>query len=214
MTLRKLWFLFWSTSLIGAAVTILVGSLLLTTDHEIILNTLTFKSVGFNIYMMAVAGLMFGVFSQLGFFSYLTVNNLALSILRRSYLWNTLQSYIVLFSVGFLGYKLYNLRLDHENSWFFWIMPLVLLIIALAGAYWKMKLTNRNAFIPTVFLLFFVTMLEIWPSMNEGNNLVAIVFMTVPLYVCNLYQIMWLHRVNREIKAEEAQKEAKQTVSS
>ncbi|MFB9329485.1 KinB-signaling pathway activation protein [Paenibacillus aurantiacus] len=202
MTLRKMWFLLWSTTLIGAGITVVVGSIMQMFDHEF--GFMDMKSTGFNILNMALAGLLFGVFSQLGFFAYLTINYLALGMLRKKYLWNTLQAYCTLFAVGGLGYKLHGTSEMHQNNWFFWVLPLALLIASIFVSYLKSKRTNNSAFMPTMFLLFVGTTLEAWPSMGEESNPLTIVFMIAPLFVCNSYLIMQLHRIVNSDKADTA----------
>jgi len=195
VNLRKLFFLFWSTAAVGAAVTIVIGTIMQWTDASF--GFMGLEAAGFNALMMALVGLMFGVFSQMGFFAYLTLNYIALSVLRKKYLWNALQAYSTVFAVGGLGYILYQNREAFHNNWLFWVLPLALAAASWLVSYLKVKQTNNGAFIPTLFLLFVGTMLEAWPTLSSESNSTAIVFMMVPLFVCNAYQIMWLHRLLR-----------------
>ncbi|MBW7455733.1 KinB-signaling pathway activation protein [Paenibacillus sepulcri] len=193
MNLRKWFFLFWSTMAVGGVVTMIVGSIMQWTDQSF--GFLGLQAAGFNALMMLLVGLLFGAFSQMGFFAYLTLNYIALSVLRKSYLWNALQAYTTLFALGGLGYILYGNR-ELLNNWIFWSLPVALGLTAWLVAYFKVKQTNNHAFIPTVFLLVVVTILESWPTLTgEESNPSAIVFMVIPMFVCNAYQIMWLHRL-------------------
>jgi len=196
VNIRKLFFLFWSTMAVGAVVTIVVGSVMQWTDSSF--GFMGLEAAGFNALMMALVGLMFGVFSQMGFFAYLILNYIALSVFRKKYLWNALQAYSTIFAIGALGYMLYKNREALGNSWLFWVLPLVLTLASWLVAYLKVKQTNNSAFIPTLFLLFVVTMLESWPSLSGENNPTAIVFMMIPIFLCNAYQIMWLHKLVRK----------------
>ncbi len=175
---------------VGAVVTVVSGSIMQWTDQSF--GFMGLEAAGFNAFMMAMVGLLIGAFSQMGFFAYLTLNYIALSIFRKSYLWNALQGYTTLFAVFGLGYMLYEQR---TNEWFFWVLPLALLICSLGVAYVKVKQTKPSAFVPTAFLMFFVTFVEAWPALQGDTNISAIVFMIIPLFVCNAYQILMLHRL-------------------
>lgn len=174
----------------GALVCVLCGSIMLLTNQNF--GFLGIEATGFNAFMMAISGLMIGAFSQMGFFAYLTLNYIALSVFRKKYLWNTLQGYTTLFAVFGLGFVLYE---ERTNNWFFWLLPAVLLALSLFMSWVKVKQTNGSAFIPTMFLLFVVTFIEAWPALQGETNVAAIVFMMIPLFVCNAYQNMMMHRL-------------------
>lgn len=183
MTLKKWFFIFWSTMAVGAGVCMIEGLIMLLTDQEF--GFLGFKATGFNLIMMFLAGIMIGAFSQMGFFAYLTLNYIALSVFRQKYLWNALQGYTTLFGVFFLGYILYQ---DRTNDWFFWVMPLILLIMSFGAALLKVKQTKRAAFIPTLFLMFVITAIEAYPALQGETNVTTVIFMVLPLFACNFYQ--------------------------
>lgn len=189
---------------IGALVCVIVGSIMLLTNQEF--GFLGFEATGFNAMMMAISGLMIGAFSQMGFFAYLTLNYIALSVFRKKYLWNTLQGYTTLFAVFGLGYVLYE---DRTNNWFFWVLPLVVLVLSFATTWLKVKQTNKSAFIPTMFLMFVVTFIEAWPALQGETNIAAIIFMMSPLFVCNAYQNMMMHRLLKKDTANPAVTPAK-----
>lgn len=99
---------------------------------------------------------------------------------------------------------LFNKR-EILSSYLFIIVPAVLVLGTLAVCFFKVKQTNPSAFIPTAFLMFTVTFIEAWPAMSDGNaNTPGIIFMFVPLFVCNAYQIMMLHRVLKNKTTESA----------
>jgi KinB signaling pathway activation protein len=91
-----------------------------------------------------------------------------------------------------LGYVLYE---ERTNDWFFWVLPLILFAASLVVSWLKVKQTNNTAFIPTMFLLFVVTFIEAWPALQGATNVAAIVFMMIPLFVCNAYQNIMMHRL-------------------
>lgn len=204
MTLRKFFFLFWSSMVVGALVCVVSGSIMLLTDQEF--GFLGFEATGFNAMMMAISGLMIGAFSQMGFFAYLTLNYIALSVFRKKYLWNALQGYTTIFAVFGLGYVLFEQR---TNNWFFWVLPLILLAASLLVSWLKVKQTNMSAFIPTMFLMFFVTSIESWPAVQGETNVAAIVFMMIPLFICNAYQNMMMHRLLKKENTDSAAVPAK-----
>jgi len=193
MTLRKWFFLFWSCMAIGGAVAIAAGLIMQWTDPSF--GFLGIGASGFNAGMMLLSGLLIGVFSQMGFFAYLTLNYIALSIFRKVYLWNSLQAYTTLFMIFLFGYILYGER-ESFGDVMFWLLPLLLAIGAWAVGVAKVKMTNRSALIPTLFLMVTGTVLEAWPSMNaEGGTASSVIFMLLPLFACNAYQILMLHRL-------------------
>lgn len=207
MTLRKWFFLFWSTMGVGAVVSMVGGLIMLLTDQEF--GFLGFEATGFNLLMMFLAGITIGAFSQMGFFAYLTLNYIALSVFRKKYLWNALQGYTTVFAVFLLGYLLYEGRM---NNWFFWLLPLGLLIFSLAASWLKVKQTNRNAFIPTMFLMFVVTAIEGYPALQGDNNVATVLFMLLPLFACNFYQNYQMAKLVPANTAGSAQTSAKTAV--
>ncbi|SDS53226.1 KinB signaling pathway activation protein [Paenibacillaceae bacterium GAS479] len=195
MTIRKWFFLFWTTMAIGAALTLITGFAMQWMDQTI--QAYGWSGAGFNAFNMVLVGLLIGAFSQMGFFAYLTLNYIALSVFRKAYLWSTLQAYTTVFVLGFLGYILYQSR-DQTGMVLFWLLPILLAAAAWATGYMKTRMTNNRAFIPTLFLMIVVTAIEAWPSFQGEEGVIsasAIWFMMIPLIVCNAYQILILHRI-------------------
>ncbi|CAM4482403.1 KinB-signaling pathway activation protein [Paenibacillus tarimensis] len=202
MNIRKWFFLFWSCMAVGAGATALTGSIMLWTDQSF--HIMGIDAVGFNAGMMLLVGTMIGAFSQMGFFAYLTLNYIALSIFRRKYLWNALQAYTTLFAVAFFGYVLYDNREVFGNM-MFWLLPLLLAVCSWIVAKVKVNQTNASALVPTLFLMYVGTLIETWPSLSaEETNASAVIFMLVPLFVCNAYQILMLHRILKPAAADSA----------
>ncbi|REK58359.1 MAG: KinB signaling pathway activation protein [Thermobacillus sp.] len=199
MTLRKWFFLFWSCMAFGGAVAVVAGLIMQWTDPSF--GFLGIEASGFNAGMMLLSGVMIGAFSQMGFFAYLTLNYIALSIFRKGYLWNTLQAYTTVFMLFLFGYILYEQRAQLGNV-LFWLLPVLLFAGSWAVGVIKVKKTNRLAFIPTLFLMVAVTVIEAWPSLNTEGGASAVIFMMLPLFACNAYQILMLHRL---VKTEETE---------
>ncbi|MDQ0116459.1 KinB-signaling pathway activation protein [Paenibacillus harenae] len=207
MNLKKWFFLFWSCMAVGAVACVISGSIMSWTDQDF--GFMGLEATGFNALMMAIVGLMIGAFSQMGFFAYLTLNYIALSVFRKKYLWNALQGYTTVFAAIGLGYVLFEQR---TNNWFFWVLPLILVILSVAVSWYKVKQTNKTAFVPTMFLMFVITFIEAWPALQGETNVSAIVFMMIPLFVCNAYQIMMMHRLVKNEATDSAASAAKPVV--
>lgn len=192
VTLRKWSFLFYTTLLIGALGAVISGVLIgqETTSGG-------FANFGMGVIGSLIAGLMFSVVSQMGFFAYLTINYLALSVLRRKSLWSGVQVIIIAFVfIDFVVLR-HDIFAKNESMLGYVWLPLGLLAYAVAVAYAKVRATNRSAWIPTVFFMFVVTILEWIPALRE-NNIKSMTMMIVPLLLCNTWQIMQLHRILRK----------------
>lgn len=189
MTLRKWSFLFYTTLLIGALGAVISGTIIGQEKMDG-----GFANFGMGLIGSLIAGLMFSVISQMGFFAYLTLNYLALSVLRRKSLWLGIQVIlIVLVFVDFVILRHDIFAKEEPILGFVWL-PFGLLAYAAVVAYFKVKATNASAWIPTMFFMFVVTILEWVPALQE-NNVKSMIMMIVPLLLCNTWQIMQLHRI-------------------
>jgi KinB signaling pathway activation protein len=189
VTLRKWSFLFYTTLLIGALGAVISGTIIGQEKMDG-----GFANFGMGLIGSLIAGLMFSVISQMGFFAYLTLNYLALSVLRRKSLWLGIQVIlIVLVFVDFVILRHDIFAKEEPILGFVWL-PFGLLAYAAVVAYFKVKATNASAWIPTMFFMFVVTILEWVPALQE-NNVKSMIMMIVPLLLCNTWQIMQLHRI-------------------
>lgn len=189
MNLRKWMTLFGTTILIGAFVAALAGIGLMATDQEFQVEGTENWFV--NIGLMALGGLTFGAFSHMGFFAYLMLNYIARSIFKRPQTWVLVQgllAFVVLFEIGYWTYD------TNFPDYTFWLVPVVLLAASLIVAWWKTHETSSGAWIPTVFFLVAITTIETIPAFRTGG-MPSLVFQIVPLFVCNAFQIMRLHRI-------------------
>ncbi|MDF2669892.1 MAG: KinB signaling pathway activation protein [Paenibacillus sp.] len=196
LTLRKWGYLFWTTLLIGTIAGMLTGAIIKAYDDNFV-----FLGVAVGAYewvFMIFGASMISVLSQMGFFAYLTVRFIALGFFRRKMIyWTILQCLFVLIAIVDLAYIRYSNYEGADRSLIsFCIMPIIILLVSAGIAYWKVKLTNRTAFVPTLFFMSVVTILEAVPafSLDETGSSYAI-FMIVPLLVCNAWQIMQLHKI-------------------
>lgn len=195
MSLRKWARLFWKTMLVGAVGAVIAGLVL-----QFATGTIQFKgTVDLLIYPLILFGYgaLVSVYSQLGFFAYLTLNYMGIGIFRRK-TWEYIQ--IVLTALALLELIFLRTFVGGQKN-FSWDLTLGIgiLAVAIAVAYFKVRLTNVNAIIPTMFFMLAVTILEIIGVLKIGVNN-ATVFIIIPLLACNAYQILMLHKVTQDEK--------------
>ncbi|PTM54645.1 KinB-signaling pathway activation protein [Desmospora activa] len=185
MTIRKLFFLFWTTLALGTLTAPLAGGLL----------QLFFGPLGIDFVYLLWAGLMFGAIAQMGFFAYMVFNMVARGFIRNPYLYQGLQLlFTVLVLVNIFSTPF---RLQGEETTSFTlhlVLPLTILIVSLIVAWFKMKATNEMGFIPALFFMVAATWLEAVPSI-EAQSLEMMLLMVLTLMACNTWQIMQLHRL-------------------
>jgi KinB signaling pathway activation protein len=140
-------------------------------------------------------GFIFSIISQMGYFAYLTIHRFGLGIFKSVQLWNWVQLLVLAFVVFDLFYLRYIAFKDEGLPlWNFILVPLALLVYGLIIAYFKVKGTNKAAFIPTLFFMVAVTTIEWIPVLKQGDPL-WLWLSIVPLLACNTWQILILHRL-------------------
>lgn len=187
MILRNWFRLFWSTLLIGAAVALVTGLLLALGDAEF--RSYNAMEIGYNMLMMAMAGMMFSILSQMGFFAYLMLNYIARDMFRKPTTWKMVQLFFILtvpFEIWLFLWK--------DSLYIFIAMTAGILAASMLTAYRKVKLTNKSAWLPTIFFMFVGTLLEVAIAI-QVEIAGAILFMAVPLLACNAWQILKLHTI-------------------
>ncbi|HZG55573.1 KinB-signaling pathway activation protein [Paenibacillus sp.] len=191
MNLAKWTTLFLSTVGLGIAAAIAVGAVVFLANPEVSPQTMGLEGLAFNLLQTAIVGALLGAFSHMGFFAYLTVNFFAQGIFRNKLLW----MYVQVFFIVVVAFYAVALRVPAGESFvpYAWLPVLVLL-----GAYLvsrrKATQTNRNAFVPTMFFMTAVTLLEAVPALRQYNAY-GTAMMVLPLFVCNAWQILRLHKV-------------------
>jgi KinB signaling pathway activation protein len=144
-------------------------------------------------------GLLYSAVSQTGFFAYLYVNRLGLSIFRS--FWPTVQVVLIAFVTFDLIYFPYKASNGEVSLLWYVLMALGLLVYGYIIAKIKAKETKRHAFIPAFFFMVVFTVVEWVPALRIG--LVGVKFsiiMVITLLVCNTYQLLVLHRLNQTEK--------------
>ncbi|MFD1395789.1 KinB-signaling pathway activation protein [Kroppenstedtia eburnea] len=180
MTIRKMFFLFWTTVALGI-VTAPVASLFVIW---------VLGSPGVSFTSILWAGVMFGVVAQMGFFAYLVFNMVAKGFIRNPYIYQALQ---LLAMAGVLTW-LYQISTRQTGTPGPWVLPLVILGVGVVAAWFKAKATSRASWIPALFFMVVATVLEAIPSL-EQNSFPMILLMVLVLLICNAWQMMQLHRL-------------------
>ncbi|MGM1049634.1 KinB-signaling pathway activation protein [Paenibacillus sp. N3/727] len=195
MSLRKWARLFWKTMLVGAVGAVIAGLVL-----QFATGTIQFKgAVDMLIYPLILLGYgaLVSVYSQLGFFAYLTLNYMGVGVFKRK-TWEYIQ--IVLSVLALLELMFLRTFVGGEQN-LTWDLTLGIgiLITAIIVTYLKVRYTNILALIPTMFFMLAITILEIIGVLKIGVNN-ATVFIIIPLLACNAYQILTLHKVTQDEK--------------
>lgn len=194
MTLKNLLFWFMSTLIIGGVAGLAIGFL--------------FQSLLGSFYWLdlLLAGLTFSSVAMLGFFAYLVFQWLAQGLVRTIKMYHVLLIVLLLIVLSNLIYLNVS-KFSGENLWLHLLIPIVLIATASIVAWVKVRLTNKKAFIPTLFFMVVATALEAIPSINPKEAelpLVTIFFTVIILLICNTWQILQLHRwVGGKSKASE-----------
>ncbi|MRN57074.1 KinB-signaling pathway activation protein [Paenibacillus monticola] len=190
MSIRKWFYLFWTTLLIGAGGAVIAGLALQTVNGRI-----DFKSVAdFWLYPLILFGygVLVSVYAQLGFFAYLILNYMGIGVFPRK-IWQYIQLVLAVLALLELIFLRTFVGGDRDV-----ISDLVLgisiLLTALIVTYFKVKSTNASAWIPTFFFMSAISIVEIIGVLRIGVDS-ATVFIVVPLVACNAFQILMLHRV-------------------
>lgn len=188
--MRKWFHLFWTTLLLGIALGLAAGLILSVGQFELAMPGL--REIGFNIGYMALVGATVSILSQMGYFAFLIVRYVGLGMIRNKKTWDLLQ----LALIAVTAFELVSLRyIQFGGSWLVYVpLAAIVLAVSLIVAYWKAKLTNFNGFLPTLFFMFVVTILEAIPALRT-DNASGIFFMLVPLIGCNAWQILIMPRI-------------------
>lgn len=141
-------------------------------------------------------GFLFSLVSQLGFFAYLTVHRFGLGIFKTASLWNSVQVVLIIFGLFDIVYWRYAKFAKPGESLLPYLVPtIIILCAALVSAWIKKKETNSGAFIPALFVMTVVTIVEWVPAIKE-NSPKWLYLMLFALLACNAYQLLILHKLN------------------
>ncbi|WLR54994.1 KinB-signaling pathway activation protein [Mesobacillus subterraneus] len=196
MTSRNWVHLFLTTLVVGAVTTAVVGFIVRWNEFQQLLsdfNILEFLSI--LVWLMGV-GLIFSILSQMGFFAYLTVHRFGLGIFKS--LWNAVQVLLIVFVLFDLVYLRYDVFAESgESIMSYIVLAAIVLVAGLTVAFMKVKQTNNEAFIPALFFMVVVTVIE-WVPVLRVNEHSWLYLMLFPLLACNAYQLLVLHKLNQK----------------
>ncbi|CAM3577484.1 KinB-signaling pathway activation protein [Marinicrinis lubricantis] len=188
MNLKKWFYLFWTTLAVGAGASVITNLIVQIIDPHLEWNDIYVFLLGI------LMGLTYSVLSQMGFFSYLTVNYIAQGMMSKL-TWRVVQwIFVIVVFVDLIALRHYFFGDESEGLGYYTILPVIMAVVAVLTAIMKVKMTNPTAFTPTVFFIFVVTVLEGIPAIRE-NNLDSTLNMMVPITACNVWQILILHKV-------------------
>ncbi|MED4228464.1 KinB-signaling pathway activation protein [Neobacillus cucumis] len=214
MTSRNWVRLFMSTLLVGGVTTAIVGFIIRWDEFQPYFIHFKIIDILSTLIWLIVMGFLFSVISQMGFFSYLTIHRFGLGIFKSVSLWNSVQVVLVLFGLFDLIYLRYENFAKPGDSIIPYFGPaLFLLAVSLVVAWYKVKQTNRAAFIPAIFFMIVATLVEWVPVLRE-NEKNWFYLMMISLLACNAYQILILHKLNAQSTLERntrAEQKTKQT---
>jgi KinB signaling pathway activation protein len=188
--------LFITTLIIGAATTAIVGFIVRWEKFAPFFTNFEVMEVISILFWLIGIGLIFSLLSQMGFFAYLTVHRFGLGIFKSVSLWNKVQLVLIAFVLFDLVYFRYLFFAKEGESWLPYIaVAVIILLFGLIVAWQKAKKTNKEAFIPALFFMVVITVVEWMPTLRV-NEESWLYLMIVPLLVCNSYQLLVLHKLN------------------
>ncbi|MBJ9983540.1 KinB signaling pathway activation protein KbaA [Bacillus sp. S70] len=195
MNSRKWVRLFLTTLFLGGISTVIVGFVLEWDRYDKFFQNFDVKEIlAVSFWLMGV-GFIFSVISQMGFFAYLTIHRFGLGMFRSSSLWNAVQLFFIAFVLFDFVYLRSVLIANGEISLGNNILVAgILFVFGAIVAYVKSKETNKKAFVPALFFMVVVTILE-WVPALRINDTDWLYLMVIPLLLCNAYQLLVLHRL-------------------
>ncbi|MED1093256.1 KinB signaling pathway activation protein KbaA [Bacillus paramycoides] len=195
MNSRKWVRLFLTTLFLGGISTVFIGFVLEWDKYAKFFQNFDGKEVlAISFWLMGI-GFIFSVISQMGFFAYLTIHRFGLGMFRSSSLWNAVQLFFIAFVLFDFVYLRSVLIANGEVSLGNNILVAgMLFVFGAIVAYVKSKETNKKAFVPALFFMVVVTILE-WVPALRINDTDWLYLMVIPLLLCNAYQLLVLHRL-------------------
>ncbi|PFJ12927.1 KINB signaling pathway activation protein [Bacillus cereus] len=195
MNSRKWVRLFLTTLFLGGISTVIIGFVLEWDKYNKFFQNFDGKEIlAVSFWLMGV-GFIFSVISQMGFFAYLTIHRFGIGMFRSPSLWNAVQLFFIAFVLFDFVYLRSVLIENGEVSLGNNILVAgMLFVFGAIVAYVKSKETNKKAFVPALFFMVVVTILE-WVPALRINDTDWLYLMVIPLLLCNAYQLLILHRL-------------------
>ncbi|MEH7235904.1 KinB-signaling pathway activation protein [Bacillus sp. JJ1562] len=188
--------LFLSTLLVGAISTIIFGFAVKWSEYKELFLEAEIVEILLVVFWLIGVGFIFSIISQMGFFAYLTVHRFGLGLFKGA--WGPVQIVLiafVFFDLIYFRFKVFATGGEGILS-YIWI-PTLILVFSLIIAYFKSKQTNGKAFIPAVFFMFVVSVIEWMPAIRV-NDTSWLYLMIFPLLICNAYQLLILPKITSQ----------------
>lgn len=210
MNSRNIVRLFFTTLAIGGITAGIIGFIARWDHFAPMFTSFDFGEILSTFIWMFGVGLIFSVISQAGYFAYLTIHRFGLGIFKSVSLWNAVQLVLIVFVLFDLVYLRFISFGNGEGLGSYLALAVFLLIVGVLTAYFKVKQTNKQAFVPALFFMVVVTTLE-WVPVLRVNNESWMYFMLFPLLACNAYQLLILNKLiersRLELESKKARKE-------
>lgn len=187
--------LFLTTLFLGGSSTIFIGFILEWDKYNEFFQNFDGKEILIVSFWLLGVGFIFSVISQMGFFAYLTIHRFGLGMFRSPTLWNVIQMFLIVFVLFDFVY-LRSVLIANGNASLGTniFVAAALFLFGIIVAYIKSKETNKKAFVPALFFMIVVTIIE-WVPALRINDTNWLYLMVVPLLICNAYQVLILHRL-------------------
>nr|WP_238942041.1 KinB-signaling pathway activation protein [Bacillus sp. REN10] len=197
VTIRNWVRFFVHTLIIGGVAAGIIGLFIRWNELSPLMAQGDWKDV-FSIVTWHVAvGFTFSVISQMGFFAYLTVHQFGAGMFRS--FWNSVQLLLIAFVLFDLVYFRFQAFSDQRESlWPYLLLAGFLLLVGVATATAKAKLTNKGVFISALFFMVVLTVLE-WLPVLQVNDKKWLYIMLFTLLPCNAFQLLALPKYNQRI---------------
>ncbi|MCT4784052.1 MULTISPECIES: KinB-signaling pathway activation protein [Exiguobacterium] len=137
--------------------------------------------------------------SMMGFFAYLIVHRVGLDLFRGPRLWNRVQVLLIAFAL-FDAVYLRMLAFSNDHMWRYIGEMVVLVIVSWVVATSKARQTNASAFIPTLFLMIVITLIEWIPALQTTDEVALLWPALATLVFANAYQVLMLHRFQAPVE--------------
>lgn len=187
--------LFLTTLFLGGSSTIFIGFILKWDKYNEFFQNFDGKGILMVSFWLLGVGLIFSVISQMGFFAYLTIHRFGLGMFRSPSLWNVVQMFLIAFVLfDFVYLRSVLIANGNESLATNILVAGALVLFGIIVAYIKSKETNKKAFVPALFFMIVVTIIE-WVPALRINDTNWLYLMVVPLLICNAYQVLILHRL-------------------
>ncbi len=191
---RKLVYLLTTTLIIGALAGAIVG---------IVLDPSTYFSGGIGNFFFGVLWMLgisaaISLIAQMGHFAYLIFHRLALGVFKSIRLWNKIQVVLIVFVFFDLIYFRYIAFASEDETIFgYMMMPFLLMLYCILVAYRKRQETNKEAFVPALFFMFVITIIEWIPALRleTVNDSKWLWIYLAPLLASNTWQLLTMHRL-------------------